>query len=241
MSDIFLSVVMPAYNEEKKIREALRRVEAFLAHKSYHWELLVVNDGSQDGTEKIINECIRENQNSRTRLLNSPVNKGKGASVKMGVLEARGERVLVTDADLSSPIKEVDKLMRVLDQGFDGVIGSRAIREEGCDVQQSFKRWVSGRVFNFFVRAVALRGFRDTQCGFKCFTHQAARLLFGKQTLEGFAFDVEILCLARAHGCKIKEVPVMWKEGRDSRVNLFKDSISMLGDLFVLRKRYGRS
>lgn len=237
---VYLSVVIPAYNEEKNIGEALRRVGAFLSLKKFARELLIVNDGSKDRTGEIVREYLKKTSDPDVRLLESETNKGKGASVKRGVLAARGRYVLITDADLSSPIKEADKLIRELGEGYDVAIGSRAVRETDCDVQESLKRYLSGRVFNLFVRAVALSGFADTQCGFKCFKKAAAKALFEKQTLDGFAFDVEILCLARKNGYKIKEVPVMWRQGKDSRVDLFKDSLSMLHDLFYLRRRYGK-
>src|SRR3989338_351525 len=239
MNNIFLSVVMPAYNEEKNIAEAIRRVRAFMSHKSYGWELLVVNDGSLDKTADVVQKLLAQEPDPHVRLLSSDVNKGKGASVKIGVLASRGEFVLVTDVDLSTPIKEVDRLISLMQEGYDGLVGSRAIRAEGRDVQQSFKRRLSGRIFNFFVRGITLRGFKDTQCGFKCFKREPAKNIFSQITLDGFAFDVEIFCLARKKGYKIKESPVMWRQGADSRVELFKDSFIMVGDLFRLRKRYG--
>lgn len=236
---IFLSVVMPAYNEEKNISEAIRRVRAFMSHQKYEWELLIVDDGSGDNTADVARNALAKDPEPRVQLFSSDLNKGKGASVKKGVLASHGERVLVTDADLSSPMKEVQVLLNALDRGFDVAIGSRAIREAGRDVQQSFKRTLSGRIFNLFVRGLVLSGLKDTQCGFKCFKKEVARKLFSEMTLDGFAFDVEILCLARKNGYKIKEVPVMWRQGKDSRVKLFRDSFAMVGDLFRLRKKYG--
>lgn len=240
MSEIFLSVVVPAYNEERNILETIRRVEAYMSHQCFGWELIIVNDGSTDRTDPRVRARLKESPNPSVHFLTSSANKGKGASARRGILEARGTYILLTDADLSSPIKESAKLIRALEEGYDIAIGSRAVREKGADVQQSRKRWLSGRIFNGLVRRIALKGFRDTQCGFKAFRHDAAKALFSKQTLDGFAFDVEILCLARKNGYKVKEVPVMWKEGSDSRVNLLKDSRAMLGDLFYLRRLYGR-
>ncbi|MBI3251718.1 MAG: glycosyltransferase family 2 protein [Candidatus Omnitrophica bacterium] len=238
---VFLSVVMPVYNEEKCIRESLRRIEAFLSLKGLPWEVLVSSDGSTDGTDTAVRSFIQEKEGrqSRVRLLSSAGNKGKGDAVRRGVLAAEGKFILLTDADLSAPIKESDKLIAELESGADVAIGSRAMREKGCDVQQTLKRRLAGRVFNALVRAVALKGIRDTQCGFKCFKKEAARDLFAAQTLDGFSFDVEILYLAKKKGYQIKETAVMWKEGADSRVRLFRDSLRMAKDLFIIRKRHG--
>jgi dolichyl-phosphate beta-glucosyltransferase len=145
----------------------------------------------------------------------------------------------VTDADLSAPIKESDKLLQALAEGVDAAIGSRAVRKAGCDVQQSFKRRLAGRAFNLLVRALALSDCRDTQCGFKCFRREAALKLFGEQRLDGFSFDVEILYLARRRGYRVKEVPVMWREGRESRIRFFRDSLAMAGDLLRIRNLHG--
>lgn len=237
-----LSIVIPVYNEERRITEAVRRVQAFMALKEWEWELLVVNDGSTDGTDAVVTSLLNGSAGGRLRLLSSSAqNKGKGHAVRCGVLEARGRTLLVTDVDFSAPIKEMDKLMAALQEGYDAAVGSRAVRKEGCDVQQSFERRVAGRIFNFLVRLVALRGFKDTQCGFKCFTHKAAWELFSLQRLDGFCFDVEVLYLAKKKGFKVKEVPVMWKEGKGSKVSLFRDSLAMVKDLFWIRRYWGKN
>ncbi len=234
---IRLSVVIPAYNEAKNIQEAMRRVAAYMTLKKYSWELIVVSDGSRDETDRMAKEYIAENaERDRFKLLTSEKNHGKGYASRQGILAAKGKYILLTDTDLSSPIKEVDKLISSLEAGADIAIGSRAVREAGADVQQSVKRRLSGRIFNFFVRLFVIRGIKDTQCGFKCFKKEAARTLFEKQKLDGFAFDVEILYLAKKTGFKIREVPVMWKQGADSRVSLFRDSFVMLGDLLRIKK-----
>lgn len=233
-----LSVVIPAYNEEKTIGETLRRVDAYLRLKSFSSEILVSTDGSTDGTDRLVRTFADAHSDRVVRLLATPENHGKGGAVRRAALAAAGERVLVTDADLSAPIKEMDKLLEALDGGCDVVIGSRAVRSPGADVRQSFKRALSGRIFNFFVRALVIKGFRDTQCGFKCFTREAAQALFSAQTVEGFSFDVEILYLAVQKKFKIKEVPVMWKEGRYTKIRLFGDSLKMLKQLFDIRRRY---
>lgn len=235
-SAVTLSVVMPVYNEEHCLTESIRRITVFMTLKNWAWELLIVSDGSTDRTDAIAREAA--SRDTHVRLLVSEKNSGKGATVRRGVLEASGRYILVTDADLASPIKESDKLIATLEEGFDIAIGSRVIRKTGCDVQQSWQRALGGRVFNFLVQSLVIKGFRDTQCGFKCFKREAARPLFRAQRLDGFSFDVEILCLAVGQGLKVKEVPVMWRAGEKSKVRLFKDSFRMVGELFFLRKIY---
>ena len=231
-----MSIVVPVYNEEKNIEEALRRIQAFQSLKKEPWECLIVNDGSTDRTEAITRAAIAAQPESHFKLLSNPSNHGKGFAVRQGVLAVSGRFILVTDADLSAPIKELDKLTKALNEGYDIAIGSRALKSPGGDVQQSFKRWLAGRIFNGVVRTLALRGISDTQCGFKCFKKQAAHELFRAQKLDGFSFDVEVLRLAQKRGLRIKEVPVMWRQARDSRVRLFHDSLKMVRDLFYLRR-----
>ncbi len=236
MTTTHISVVMPAYNEEKNILEAIRRVEAFMHLKKWEWELIISSDGSTDKTDSLVKTHLQSRSDARIKLLTADCNQGKGASVRRGVLAAQGQWILVTDVDLSTPIKEVDRLLAILEKGWDIAIGSRAIHAPDCDVQQSFKRWLAGRVFNFFVRSLVLKGFHDTQCGFKCFRARVAKDLFQIQKLNGFSFDVEVLCLALKKGYRVKEMPVMWRQASTSRVSLIKDSLSMVRELFYLRK-----
>ncbi|OIO38250.1 MAG: glycosyl transferase [Candidatus Omnitrophica bacterium CG07_land_8_20_14_0_80_50_8] len=233
---IEISVVIPVYNEEKNIAQTMRRVRVFMSLKNLPWECWIVNDGSSDNTAAIVRAAIKDNPDGFFKLVSYPANHGKGFAVRHGVLEASGRTILVTDADLSAPIKELDKLMIALADGYDIALGSRAVRSPGADVKQSFKRWCAGRLFNSLVRLIVLRGIADTQCGFKCFKKEAARALFSAQKLDGFSFDVEVLCLAQKKGLRIQEVPVMWREGRDTRVRLFRDSLKMLKDVFYLRR-----
>ena len=230
-----ISIVIPVYNEEKNIKEAMRRIQAFMSLKNEPWECLIVNDGSSDGTDAAVLEVIRSGNAQNFRLLSNSSNKGKGFAVRQGILAASGRYILMTDVDLSSPIKEMDKLKKALQEGSDIAIGSRALRAPDCDVQQSFKRWLAGRIFNLFVRALVLKGITDTQCGFKCFKKEDAHRLFKLQKLDGFSFDVEVLRMAQKEGLKIKEVPVMWREGKQTHVRLFSDSLKMVKDLFYLR------
>ena len=236
MSEPRLSVAIPVYNEERNIGESLRRIAAYLSLGNAGWEVLVSNDGSVDRTCGVVETYAKEHPEQTIRLLSSHPNRGKGYAVRQGVLAARGRYVLVTDADLSAPIKESEKLVRALEKGADIAIGSRVVRAPGCDVQQSFKRRLSGRIFNGFVRSLVLPGIRDSQCGFKCFKNEVAKKLFSEQKLDGFSFDVEVLYLARCLGYKIAEVPVMWAQAPGSKVNLMRDSFVMVGDLLKIKK-----
>ncbi|MBI4432669.1 MAG: glycosyltransferase family 2 protein [Candidatus Omnitrophica bacterium] len=231
-----LSVVVPVYNEGRGIRECLRRVESFLDLKGDAWEIIVSSDGSTDNTNQEVRAFISESpvRKERIHLIASETNKGKGHASRLGVLKAQGRMILITDADLSAPIKEVDKLIAEIEKGHDIAIGSRAAREPGADVRQSFKRRLAGRIFNILVQILALRGIGDTQCGFKCFKREVAHDLFSNQKIDGFTFDVEILLLARKKGYTIKEKAVMWSEGPDSRVRLARDSWRMLKDLLKI-------
>ena len=233
---MFISIVMPVYNEERCLAESIRRVTAFMTLKNWTWELLIVSDGSKDRTDLIAQESAL--RDAHVRVLIQEKNLGKGATVRRGVLAARGERLLFTDVDLAAPIKEVDKLLAAVDEGADVAIGSRAIRKEGCDVQQSWRRALSGRIFNRIVSALFLKGFKDTQCGLKVFKREAADAVFKVQKLDGFSFDVEILYLALKLGFKVKEVPVLWRAGEQSKVRVLRDSVRMVKDLFLLRKIY---
>lgn len=239
MPETSISVVIPAYNEQKIILEGLRRIEAYCGLKKWDWEIIVASDGSTDATHRLVSEWIAKRQDDRVKLFPREDNRGKGDAVRRGVLGAGGSLILVTDADLSAPIKEVDKLIRALDSGADIAIGSRAVRSPGCDIRQTFRRRLAGRIFNFFVQAVILPGIQDTQCGFKCFKASVGAELFRAQRLNGFSFDVEILYLARKRGYKIQEVPVMWSQGAGSKVSFLRDPLLMLKDIFLLKKIHG--
>ncbi len=239
MSSAYLSVVIPAFNEERNIIQALVRVREFCELKAWPWELIIVSDGSSDHTNAILNRFLKDNPSLPVHVYINETNSGKGFACRMGVKNAEGRYVLITDTDLSSPIKEVTRLIGALEAGADVAIGSRALKAEGCDVQQSFKRHLSGRIFNTIVQGVILPGLKDTQCGFKCFKQDVAKKLFKEQKLDGFSFDVEVLYLARKMGFKIKEVPVMWRQGADTRVSLFRDSTHMVKDLFKIKKLHG--
>lgn len=219
-----LSVVIPAFNEESRLPANLQVIAEYLRQRiEPPAEILVVNDGSTDRTAELAEEKARVLGSGALRIavLNNPGNRGKGYSVRHGVLEARSPWILVTDADLSAPIEECDKLFAaVAAQACDGAIGSRGLDRSLIGVHQPVFREVMGRAFNLAVQAAAGLPFRDTQCGFKLFSRKAAQQIFARQRLEGFGFDVEILYLARKLGFEIAEVPVRWDHCEGSTVRM---------------------
>ena len=229
-----LSVVVPAYNEELRLRESLPAIIAYLSAQSYGWEILVVDDGSSDNTGVVAAELGRGHP---LRVLRNEPNAGKGASIRRGMMEARGRYRLFSDADLSTPVAELEKFWPAVADGCDVVIGSRALPESKLEVRQAAYREMMGRIFNVLVRVLLVRGIHDTQCGFKLFSEKAARDVFPKQKLRGFAFDVELLMLAQRAGMKIREVPVRWINSPASKVSALRDSTRMFLDLLALRFR----
>jgi len=234
MSRLYLSIVIPVYNEEKRIGETLRKILDFLGSKEYSWEILIVDDGCKDNTIALAEKILT---GKRHRILKNERNMGKGASIRHGLLEAQGEVCLFTDADLSTPIEEMDRLEEPIKQGYHVSFGSRAMKGSQLLVRQPLHREMMGRMFNILVQILHLPGVKDTQCGFKLFTHEAAQAIFQRQKMQGFCFDVEALVLARRLGFKIKEVPVRWIDSPQSKVNPLKDSFKMLGDLIRLKFR----
>jgi dolichyl-phosphate beta-glucosyltransferase len=230
-----LSIVIPAYDEESRIGGTLSRTFAYLDAELPESEVLVVADGSTDRTEDIVRRLADDEP--RLRLLVSRVNCGKGAAVRRGVLESVGRRVLFMDADLATPLSEVAHLLAALDEGYDVAIGSRAHRESEIVERQPWARERMGKTFNVFVQALVIRGYWDTQCGFKAFTREAADALFDRLTIERFAFDVELLLLARDLGFRVREVPVAWSHVPESKVSPTRDATRMLVDLLRLRAR----
>lgn len=231
---VYLSIVIPAYNEEKRLLATLERVHDYMSRRDFSFEIVVVDDGSKDDTVGVVERFSEER--SGVRLLRNEGNRGKGHSVQHGVLESRGRDVLFSDADLSTPIEECDRLLPYISSGqYDIAIGSRALPESSLEVRQPFYREWMGRMFNKAVQRLAVPGISDTQCGFKAFRGDVARRLFRLQKVEGFAFDVELLFLARKYGYTIREVPVRWINSPDSRVNAVRDSSRMLRELMTLR------
>lgn len=234
-NNIYLSVVVPAYNEEQRIGFSLFRIKEYLNSRSLSAEIILVDDGSTDRTAEVGREIMADYP--AFRLITLPLNRGKGAAVRAGVLQARGELVLFTDADLSTPIEELEKFLPLMREGFDVVIGCRALPESVIKQRQGWLRERLGKCFNLLVRLLVLKGYRDTQCGFKLFRKEAAREIFFRLETEGFAFDVEALLLARKLGYRIAQVPVVWVNHPQSRVRLVRGSLRMLAELFKIRRK----
>lgn len=229
-----LSVIIPAYNEERRLPKTLERVIAYLNARPWRSEIIVVDDGSTDDTANLA-LGYREKY-AGLRLVSNGRNRGKGYSVRHGVGEARGETVLFTDADLSTPIEEADKLMAAISENsFDGAIGSRAVDRSLIAVRQSVFREQAGILFNLFVRLVTGIDFQDTQCGFKAFRRDRAEIVFKQQRIERFGFDPEILFLAKRHGLRVAEIPVRWSHDAGTKVNVIADGLRMSYELLLIR------
>jgi dolichyl-phosphate beta-glucosyltransferase len=235
---IRLSVVIPTYNKASRIAATLEAVMAYLASKPFASEIVVVDDGSADLTADAARAVLAGRLFSK--VIRRERNLGKGASVKEGVLAASGELVVFCDDDLSTPIEELDKALAALESGADVVIGSRAHPESEIRVRQRRPREWMGKAFNLLVRLFVLRGFRDTQCGFKAFRAAAAKDIFARLRTPGFGFDVEVLVLARALGWRVAEIPVVWCDARPSRLRVLKGSWGMLKDLWRIRRQARR-
>ncbi|MCI4444401.1 MAG: glycosyltransferase family 2 protein [Candidatus Aminicenantes bacterium] len=229
-----LSIIIPAYNEEKRLGLTLRKIIDYFNSRKIQAEIIVVDDGSSDRTAEVAHEILTEWPASKVIIQQK--NKGKGAAIKEGVLKASGELILYTDADLSTPIEEIEKFLPLTAEGYDVVIGSRALPGSAIRKRQSWIREHMGKAFNFLVRLMLIKGIKDTQCGFKLFRREAARKIFTQLECQGFAFDVEVLWLAQKFGYKIAQVPVVWVNSPESKVMLFRSSIRMFLDLLKMRK-----
>jgi dolichyl-phosphate beta-glucosyltransferase len=233
-----LSIIIPAYNEEARLGASLGRILGFLKQKPYDKEVLVVSDGSRDGTAGVARSQTEafESAGIELRVIENDGNRGKGYSVKSGMRAARGQIALFTDADLSAPITEADKLVGPIVRGdYDVVFASRALRDSVIPVHQSIIRETAGRTFNVLMRGIVGLRYKDTQCGFKAFRLDVARQVFEQQRIEGFGFDAEVLFLAQRQGLRMLEVPVIWSHADGSKVGLFSDSRRMFTDLVRIR------
>jgi glycosyltransferase involved in cell wall biosynthesis len=236
-----LSIVIPAYNEERRLPDSLDQIDAFVQSKDYGVEVIVVDNNSSDGTADVTR--VAATDRPYVRLLHEPV-QGKGAAVKMGMLAAEGEYLFICDADLSMPIEEVAKFVPPALNGHDVAIASREV-EGARRFDEPEYRHIMGRVFNLIVRVLALPNIQDSQCGFKVFRREVAREIFPLQTIDGWGFDVEVLFIARRRGYKLEEVPINWYYRANSRINPIRDAINMFVEVLRVRingwlGRYGK-
>jgi dolichyl-phosphate beta-glucosyltransferase len=231
--EITYSIVIPAYNEGKRLGATLEKVLGYLRGQRWNAEVIVVNDGSHDNTAELVRELAEKDP--RLRLVENPGNRGKGYSVRNGMLNALGDVVVFSDADLSSPIEEMPKLLAALAAGADIAIGSRWLRAELQTQRQSLHRQLFGRVFNLLNRMILGLRFKDTQCGFKAFTRRAAQTILPLQRIERWGFDPEILFLARKFGFQVEEVAVLWGHSGDTRIHPLLDGARMFWEMVRIR------
>ena len=226
-------MVVPAYNEEERLPRTLARLEEYYRSQPYPWDVTVISDGSDDGTEAVVEAFAKDH--GGFRLVASRPNRGKGYVVREGILASKGDLVLFCDADLATPQEETAKLLDHIRQGADVAIGSRPLAESRLERHQPLYREILGRAFNKVVQLVAIRGIDDTQCGFKMFTRKAADDVFRRCKLDGFSFDFEALMIARDLGYRIDEVPIRWSHQEGSKVVILRDGPRMIRDLVRLR------
>jgi dolichyl-phosphate beta-glucosyltransferase len=230
-----LSIVVPCYNEEQRLPRTIEQIERYLAGKGTSYELILVDDGSTDGTRTIMDAAAGRNPLVRIKAL--PQNRGKGRALAEGVAAARGLEILVTDADLSTPIEELEKLQPELEKGAGVAIASRALKGSRVEVSQPIYRVLMGKVFNLLVQVVLLPGIWDTQCGFKLFRADVAHDAFAELTTDGFGYDPEVLYRAKRRGVRIAEVPVVWRNSAPTKVSAIKSSLDMFSHLLRIRYR----
>ncbi len=236
---IFLSVIIPAYNEEKRLPITLLAIDKYLSEQTYPYEILVVNDGSGDNTAAIVKNFQKMVKN--LILLGYDENRGKGYAVRFGMLKAQGKYCLFTDADNSTTVDQIEKLIPCLKPkgDFDVAVGSRAIKGHKILIHQPFYREMIGKAGNKLIQAIAVGGIQDTQCGFKCFTKKSAERIFSKQTIERWGFDFEALAIAGLLGYKIKEVPIVWVNDCESKLSK-KAMFAMFRELLKVRMNLWR-
>jgi len=236
MNPVFLSIIIPAYNEESRLPLYLSRVLDYLEQQKILYEIIIVDDGSHDFTAEVVTRFVQDN--IRIKLIRLPRNSGKGYAVRTGMLQATGKLRLFTDADGATPITELERLLKAIVSGADVAIASRAMKDGSCTIIAHLHRKVIGAIFNFIVTTLTVKGIHDTQCGFKLFTAEATEAVFPRQQIDDFGFDVEILYLCQRSGYRIAEVPVNWTDIAGSKVNVVWDSLRMFADIFKIRFFY---
>ncbi len=232
-----LSLIIPAYNEERRLGETLDQALAYLDAQPYASEVLVVDDGSLDHTRDIAAQFGQESRRTPVKCHSYTPNRGKGYAVRTGMTASTGDYRVYYDADAATPIEELEKLWPRFDDGAEIVIGSRALPDSDIVVHQAWYRESMGRTFNLLLRLLGLTQFRDTQCGFKGFTRRASEIVFPRQHVFRFSFDAELLYIAKKQGLRIDEVPVRWRNNPESRVHPVTDSLRMAFDLLTIRLR----
>lgn len=230
MASPLISIIIPAYNEESRITKTLDTITEYLNHNHINAEIIVVDDGSSDATAQVANQ-----PDNNIKVIKQPKNMGKGAAVRRGMIESCGDIRIFTDADLSTPIHEIDKVISRMNDGIEVFVGSRAIDASLIKKHQPKYRELMGKTFNLIVRMFVLKGIKDTQCGFKAFTKSAANTIFNQAKIDGFGFDVEILFLARKFGFQISEVPVEWHNDDRTTVSPIIDSMKMFIEILKVR------
>lgn len=229
-----ISIIIPAYNEEDRIEPNLQHIISYLKLNFNKYEIIIIDDCSTDRT----NEIVSKYTSSNIIVLKNDINRGKGYSVKRGILKAKYPLVLFSDSDLATPIEELEKFIGYIDEGYDIVIASRNLKESIREVKQPLYRQYMGRMYPKLVELIVVKGFKDTQCGFKLFKTDLAKKIVRLQTFERFSFDVEILFIANKLGYKVKEAPVTWIDQEGTKVRFLTDGFSMLLDLFRIRYNY---
>lgn len=232
MAKPYLSVVIPAFNEANRLPLTLIDIDKHLAQQEYSYEILVVNDGSTDATAEIASRFLPIIKN--LKFINNSENLGKGAVVRQGLLSAKGSWRLFMDADNSTSIVEFNKMIPYIKEGYDVIIGSRAVKGAKLRPPQSLHKRLAGKLGNFFIRLILLKGIKDTQCGFKCFSEEAAQRIFSLTKINGWGFDAEALILARHFGYKIREMPIFWVNDFNSRVR-FGSYWQVLGEIIKVK------
>lgn len=230
----FLSIIIPVLNEEHRLPESLGKIDAFLQAQPYRAEVVVVENGSADGTVRVVEQFAATHPYVR---LFSGLPRGKGRAVRRGMLEARGEYRFICDVDLSMPVEEISKFLPPALDGYDVAIGSREAKG-ARRYNEPPHRHLMGRILTLLVKIFALRGFEDTQCGFKSVHCRAAEDIFSVGQINGIGFDVEMLYIARKRGYRIREVPINWYYNADSRMRLFQDSLAIIGEIFEIRRNW---
>ncbi|MBC7288762.1 MAG: glycosyltransferase family 2 protein [Armatimonadetes bacterium] len=232
-----LTIVVPAYNEAALIESTVEAIAEFIRNRSLSAEVLVVDDGSTDGTGNLARQAM-ERLGLNGRVIRQEPNAGKGVAVRRGMLEASGRLILMTDADLSTPLEEYDKLAQAIADGADVAIASRAVRGARLEPPQPWWRQTLGQLYALVRRIIVLPHLMDTQCGFKLWKREPAREAFSRQTITRWAFDAEVLYIADRLGYRIAEVPVVWRNRRESKVRVVRDAPSVLRDLLAIRRRH---